>query len=105
MISHISHDMLNDTHIITQNYLQSYAEKHNLMQHIRFGSTVLSMEERFDETKGNNIGWVLQIKSDNESEAYSMEFDYVCVCSGTFTNPKTLYILNNIPDYTTEITT
>jgi len=81
-----------DTHINhTQNYLQSYAEKHNLIQHIRFGSTVLSMEERYDDSKGNNIGWVLQIKSDNESEAYEMEFDYVCVCSGTFTNPKTLY--------------
>ena len=77
--------------INTQNYLQTYADKHNLMQHIRFGSTVLSMEERFDETKGNNIGWLLQIKSDNESEAYSMGFDYVCVCSGTFTNKKTLY--------------
>jgi len=61
------------------------------MQHIRFGSTVLSMEERCDDSKGNNIGWILQIKSDNESEAYQMEFDYVCVCSGTFTNQKTLY--------------
>jgi len=49
------------------------------------------MEERCDDSKGNNIGWILQIKSDNESEAYQMEFDYVCVCSGTFTNQKTLY--------------
>ena len=74
---------------ITQNYPQRYEETHDLVQCIRFGSTVLSMEESLDETKGNNIGWVLNIKSSTDKE-YKIEFDYVVVCSGTFTNMKTL---------------
>ena len=83
--------MLLNSCIVLKNYLYSYAKKHNLMERIRFGSRVIAMEGRVNDEDNSNIGWVLRIQSSSaEEELYNMEFDYVVVCSGTFTNPKTL---------------
>lgn len=48
-------------------------------------------EERVDDKDNSNIGCALRIQSSSaEEELYNMEFDYVVVCSGTFTKHKTL---------------
>ena len=66
-------------------YLQSYAEKHDLVNCIRYESTVEGMKERIDEYD-ENVGWALNIST--PSREYSMEFDYIVICNGTFTNKR-----------------
>jgi len=66
-------------------YLQRYAKTHDLMRLVRFGSTVVSMKEVEERD-----GWALTVHS-SASYSYTMEFDFVAVCTGTFTDKRTVH--------------
>jgi len=71
-------------------YLHTYVEKHELGSVFRFGAIVTNMEKRMD----GKSGWVLTISQSNgrepKAQSYKMAFDFIVVCTGTFTNPKTI---------------
>ena len=74
-------------------YLESYAEKHGLVNLFRFGTRVLSINERID----GKPGWTLNLSCSprdkngkQKNYTYTLDFDFIVVCSGTLTDPKTI---------------
>ncbi|KAL9184658.1 hypothetical protein ACHAXT_012628 [Thalassiosira profunda] len=67
-------------------YLQRYVAMHDLARLFRFNSAVTSMEE----VPGGR-GWVLHIQDTSvAAREYQMRFYFVVVCTGTFTDKRTV---------------
>ena len=65
-------------------YLYSYATKHDLNKLFKFNAFVKSMTPRIDDLQG----WTLIIESESGEQSY--DFDFVAVCTGQFSNKKTI---------------
>merc|ERR1711870_188127 len=60
-----------------QSYIQSYAQEYGLMELIRFGTPVQSLEQRRDKP-----GWV--VRFEREGDLVIEEFDYCVTCTGMY---------------------
>jgi len=60
-----------------QSYIQSYAQEYGLMELIRFGTPVQSLEQRTDKR-----GWV--VRFEREGDLVIEEFDYCVTCTGMY---------------------
>jgi dimethylaniline monooxygenase (N-oxide forming) len=65
-------------------YLSAYADDHALRPLIRFGVTVEAMERGEGAT-----GWTLSLRGEGGATRQE-SFDFVCVCTGQFSDKKTL---------------
>jgi len=65
-------------------YLTEYARGHGLDRLIRFNTSVVAMARRTD----GKPGWSLQLKTPDGSS--TEDFDFVAICTGQFTDPRTL---------------
>jgi dimethylaniline monooxygenase (N-oxide forming) len=63
-----------------RSYLQSYAVYFNLLQYIRFNTEVVTMQyvENF---------WCLQVSDHTSNKDAVMQFNFVIICTGTFSEP------------------
>jgi dimethylaniline monooxygenase (N-oxide forming) len=66
-------------------YLEDYALDHNLRDHIQFHSKINSMDRRSD----GEAGWTLNV-SENGKNAKNLDFDFVAVCTGQFSEKNIL---------------
>src|SRR5215471_12914558 len=65
-------------------YLAEYARGHGLDRLMRFNTSVVAMARRTD----GKPGWSLQLKTPDGSS--TEDFDFVAICTGQFTDPRTL---------------
>lgn len=66
------------------NYLQKYADQFNVTEHIRFGSTVISIDK--DDLKSSEKPWTVKIRTTN-GNIETFQFDFVVVANGLFSTP------------------
>ncbi|KAJ3083591.1 hypothetical protein HDU99_008299 [Rhizoclosmatium hyalinum] len=86
---HIRRPPAHPTKLQLQPYFAAYAERYGVMKRIRFGHTVLSIEERGDGERG----WGLVVRDDRTGHVSRETFGYVVNAQGSFSScPNVPYV-------------
>ena len=75
-----------------KDYLEGYAEKHDLKKLYHFQTSVIAIKDRIDGKRGWTLVLSKKIANDPEcrqaSKVYEIDFDFIVISTGTFNNPK-----------------